>query len=38
MSGPRSTNYARQQAISLFDCSARHNELDPGSMEFATCF
>jgi hypothetical protein len=38
MSGPRSMNYARHRAISLSDCSARHNELDPGSIEFATCF
>ena len=38
LSDARSANYARHRAISLSDCSANRNELDPGSIEFATCF
>jgi hypothetical protein len=37
MSGARSTTYDRHREILLSDCSARRNELDPGSIEFATC-
>ena len=38
LSSARSKNYARDRAISLSDCSARRNELGPGSIEFTTCF